>query len=219
MNLRFVLFALAAATPSLGAQADSSAWWRDAARKDISAARETMRTKFITALNSPGPNWDRLLNDATSAAEKDVERVHDAASYQSTLKHFVSTFDDAHVRVRFTKSRELPQEWPGFLVRYQAGHFTVVESDRAEVRVGSAITGCDGKPIDQVLEQVVPYEQVRRHLELESTRTTIGRLLFVDAVGSLRPRATRCRISGYDIAMDWRPIMADRLAKLNSAHA
>jgi hypothetical protein len=198
---------------------DSAAWWRDAARKDLAAAREIMNTKFITALNTPGPSWAATLDGALRDTERDVDRVRDAATYQSVLKHFVSAFDDAHVRVRFTGNRILPQEWPGFLVRYDGRHFVVVDSDRRDVQVGSAITGCDAKPIDQVLTEIMPYEQVRRHLELESTRTALARILFVDAVGSLRPRLSRCRIAGHDVALNWQPITANRLTQLNAAHA
>ena len=200
------------------AQADSATWWRETARKDLAAAREIMNTRFITALNSPGPSWTRTMDDATRDAESDVQRVRDAASYQSVLKRFIGAFDDAHVRVRFSATRTVPQEWAGFLVRYQGNHFTVVESERPEVKVGSVVTGCDGRPIDQVLAEIMPYEQARRHLELESSRSTLARILFVDAVGSLRPRYKRCRISGSDIALSWQPIAAEHLAKLNAAH-
>jgi hypothetical protein len=199
--------------------ADSASWWREAARKDLTAAREIMGTKFITALNSPGPSWASTLDVAVRDTERDADRVRDAASYQSAMKHFASAFDDAHVRVRFSANRVLPQEWAGFVVRYDGRHFVVVESDRRDVRVGSAVTGCDAKPIDQVLTEIVPYEQIRRHLELESTRAALARVLFVDAVGSLRPRPSRCRIAGHDVALNWQPIAADRLAKLNAAHA
>jgi hypothetical protein len=152
-------------------------------------------------------------------AERDVSRVRDAASYQSVLNRFVSTFDDAHVRARFKATRSLPQEWAGFLVRYVGGQFKVVESDRRDVRIGAVVTGCDRKPMDQVLSEALPYEQVRRHLELESTRSAMARVLFVNAVGSLRPRLSNCRIDGYDVTLNWQPIAADRLAKLNAAHA
>ena len=202
----------------VGAGADSAAWWRETAQKDLVAAREIMATKFIVALNSPGAEWQRTLDGAMRVAERDLARVRDAASYQSVLKSFVSTFDDAHVRARFKPSRVLAQEWPGFLVRYVGGQFRVVESDRRDVRVGTAVTGCDRKPIDQVLTEIIPYEQVRRHLELEATRSALARILFVDAIGSLRPRPSQCRIGGFDVALTWQPIAADRLAKLNAAH-
>jgi hypothetical protein len=35
--------------------ADSSAWWRETARKDLAAARQIMDTRLIVALNNPGP--------------------------------------------------------------------------------------------------------------------------------------------------------------------
>jgi hypothetical protein len=217
---RATLIAFACLTPIVArAQgADSAAWWRETAHKDLAAAREVMSGKFITALNSPGPEWQRTLEAATRDAERDLARVRDAASYQSVLKRFISTFDDAHVRARFKPARVVSQEWPGFLVRYVGGQFKVVESDRRDVRVGAAITGCDHKPIDQVLSEIIPYEQVRRHLELESTRSTLARILFVDAAGSLRPRPSQCRIGGFDVALNWQPVAADRLAKLNAAH-
>jgi hypothetical protein len=87
---------------------DSAAWWRDAARKDIAAAREIMSTKFITALNSPGQSWTQTLEAAVQGAERDVDRVQGVTSYQSVLKRFVGAFDDAHVRVRFTGTRVIP---------------------------------------------------------------------------------------------------------------
>src|SRR5688572_13401156 len=93
-----------------------------------------------------------------------------------------------HQRIRrrarsgsFPKQRPIERVWPGFLVRYQGSQFTVVAWERPDVKVGSTITGCDFKPIDQVLTEVMRYEQVRPHLELESTRAAIGRILFVDA--------------------------------------
>src|SRR5207302_9776666 len=106
---------IAAAIGPVGAQSasappDSSGWWRDAARKDLAAAREIMNTRFIAALSSGGPAWTTLLDGAAREADGDVPRVKDAASYQSVLKRFVSAFDDAHVRVRFKPSRSLEQE-------------------------------------------------------------------------------------------------------------
>src|SRR5688572_30831593 len=66
--------------------ADSSVWWRETARKDLAAARQIMDTRFIVALNNPGPEWDRFLGDVTRAAERDVDRVDDYASYQSVIE-------------------------------------------------------------------------------------------------------------------------------------
>ena len=62
MRLGSVVLAIVAAslvTRALPAQADSATWWPDAAKKDIAAARETMNTKFITAMNAPGAQWER----------------------------------------------------------------------------------------------------------------------------------------------------------------
>ena len=221
LSLWFYAAMLIATSDKLLSQAidaDSAAWWRETARKDLATARDVMNTKYIDALNAPGPEWDRFLGDATRAAEVDVTRVRDAAGYQSVLKHFVSAFDDAHVRVRFLKDRPRNQEWPGFIVRFMAGQFAIVESERPDVKLGSAVTGCDAKPIDQVLAEIMPYEQVRRHLELESTRAALARALFVDDRSSLRPRPTTCRIGGKQVALNWRPIANVRLAELERAH-
>ena len=197
---------------------DSAAWWRETARKDLAAARDIMDTRFIVALNSAGPEWDRFLGNAARAAERDVERVRDAASYQSVMQRFANAFDDAHVRVTFPRQRVLDRVWPGFIVRYKTNQFTVVESERPDVKVGSAVTGCDAKPIDQVLSEILPYERAPQHLELEAARTIIARVLFVDAASSLRPRPARCRIAGYDVALNWQPIDNDKLARLDSIH-
>jgi hypothetical protein len=118
--------------------ADSSTWWRETARKDLAAARQIMDTRFIVALNNPGPAWDRFLGDVTRSAERDVGRVHDYASYQSVIKRFVSAFDDAHVRATFPKPRPIERVWPGFLVRYQGIQFTVVASVRRAKRRASS---------------------------------------------------------------------------------
>ena len=218
----FIVALLVGAPVCLPAQdavtSDSSAWWRETARKDLAAARQIMDTRFIVALNNPGPEWDRFLGDVTRAAERDIERVRDFASYQSVIKRFVTSFDDAHVRATFPKQRPIERVWPGFLVRYQRNQFTVVASERPDVKVGSTITGCDFKPIGQLLSEIMPYEQVRPHLELESTRVALARILFVDAATSLRPRPTRCRIAGYDVALKWQPIANDKLVRLDSTY-
>jgi hypothetical protein len=200
------------------ATTDSAAWWRETARKDLAAARDIMDTRFIVALNSPGAEWDHFLGDATQAAERDIARIRDAAGYQSVMQHFANAFDDAHVRIAFPRQRVLDHLWAGFLVRYKGNQFTVVESERPDVKVGSAVTGCDAKPIDQVLTEILPYEHAPQHLEVEAARSALARVLFVHAANSLRPRPTRCRIAGYDIPLDWKPIANDKLARLDSTH-
>ena len=208
---------IAAATPALAqSPPDSAAFWRETARRDLAAAREIMNTRFILPLHSPGAEWDRFLGEATRAAERDVPRVVDAAGYRSVMQRFMSEFDDAHARVRFLRERPLDLQWPGFVARYRDGQVVIARSERADVKVGAAVTACDAKPIDQVFTEIMPYEQVRRHLELESTRAALARALFVDARNSLRPKPSRCRIGGQHVALEWRALPPATFAQLDS---
>src|SRR5262245_61913904 len=83
---------------------DSAAWWRETARKDLAAARDIMDTRFIVALNGSGGEWDRFLGNAARTAERDIERIRDAAGYQSVMQRFANAFDDAHVRVKIGRA-------------------------------------------------------------------------------------------------------------------
>lgn len=193
--------------------------WRQMLRQDLTFAHQTIQGRYIYARTPGGPAWDRLLAEADRQAEADAEKVSDFAGYQAVMRRYVGAFSDAHLGVRLNLEASRVA-WPRFLVRYDSGRYRVVESATPKVAVGAEISACDGKPIDQLVNEVAPQVGRAAGAEkgLESTRDAMARLLFVDAKNPLYPRPARCRINGVDTDLAWAPIGSDQLAKLNAPH-
>lgn len=88
------------------------------------------------------------------------------------------SFEDAHFGGGVTL-QPATYNWPRFLVRYKGGRYVIVQSETPSITVGSAITACDGKALDEWVDEVAEFEGGPKGLE--TTRATIAKILFVDA--------------------------------------
>jgi hypothetical protein len=187
--------------------------WRQMARQDLAFAAATIADRYIYARTPGGRAWDRLLADANRKAELDVEKVDDFAGYRAVLQRYADSFADAHLRVRLNL-QAAQYAWPRFLARYQNGRYVVVESQTPKVAAGAAVTACDGRPIDALIDEIA----APKGRGLEATRDAMARVLFIDAKNPLQPRPKICTIGGTETALAWAPIPADQLTALDAAH-
>ncbi len=217
-----VLLGIAFQPPAARAAEPSPSLWRQMLHQDLAFARETIRTRYIYARTPGGPDWDRLLGAADRQAEADAEKVTDFPGYQAALRRYAQAFADAHLSVRLD-IQPSRVAWPKFLVRYQSGRYVVVESSAAQVATGSAVTACDGRPIEAYVGDLAPPLGKAAggedgSLYLEATRDSVAGQLFVDNRNPFYHRPQRCRIGEADVDLSWAPISSDQLARLNAPH-
>jgi hypothetical protein len=217
--LAAALLGLALSAPLAQAATPAPNPWRQMARQDLAFAHQTIVSRYIYARTPGGPAFDKLLADADRQAAADADKVSDIAGYQAVMARYAGSFGDAHLRVRLNVE-PVRLAWPRFLVRYRSGQYVVAESETPTVKVGAAITACDGKPMAEVVSAVAPALGRGAGAErgLETTRDAIAHTLFVDARNPLYTRPAKCQIDGKEIALSWTPIGADQLAVRNAPH-
>lgn len=189
--------------------------WQMLLQADIDSALKTLKRYYIYASYPGGAWWDSVVNVALAKVRREMPLVRDLEGFRAVYRHFVVSFEDAHLGGDITL-RPTSYQWPKFLVRYKAGKYAVVESETDAVPVGAAIASCDGKPLDQWMDEVAEFEGWPKGLE--TTRTAHARILFVDSKNPLYPRPRRCRIGDEDVDLVWTPISASRIDELNGRH-
>jgi hypothetical protein len=196
--------------------------WQQMFRQDLAFARQTIRTRYIYARTPGGAEWDRLLAAADGQADADAQKVTDFFGYQAALRRYTASFADAHLAA-YLNIQAARVAWPQFLVRYQSGHYVVVESSIPQVVVGTTVTTCDGRPIESFLGELAPPLGKATGGEdgsqyLESIRDSVARTLFVDSKNPFYHRPLRCRIGASDIDLAWTQIGSEQFAKLNAPY-
>lgn len=147
--------------PLDGLAADSAATnpWTELARRDLTAAANTLRDQHPGPVDPENPAYAERLRTNLDRAYADADRATNFADYKRTLLAFTNGFRDGHLGIYFTVD-STSLRWPGFLVgraadgkvRLQA----VAESERAYE--GFELESCDGATADRLMaERVEPY--------------------------------------------------------------
>lgn len=189
--------------------------WQMLLQADIDSAVKIMNRYYIYASYPGGPSWDSVMSSALGKVRGEMRLVKDLESFRAVYRHFIVSFGDAHFGGTVTL-QPTSYNWPKFLVRYTGGKYVIVESETDTVSIGAALASCDGKPLDQWIDEVAEFEGWPRGLE--TTRTAHARILFVDSKNPLYPRPRRCRIDDKDVDLTWTPISTTRLNELNQRH-
>lgn len=206
-NLLFsaAAFALAfsgSASAQGGSESPVAANWRSLYEQDIAYLSQAIPTHYIYAYHPRGTGWERIWQRSIAQARRDAGLVHDYPSYRAVLQRFITSFEDAHLSAYFNLSSRSAR-WPGFSVEYQGGRYVVTASRLKGVVAGEAVSGCDGKSLDQWVDDVATY--VGGPKGIETTRATIGAMLFVDRGNPFYQLPVTCRIGNRDVALGWSP--------------
>jgi hypothetical protein len=206
------------------------------AEEDITYVASKLNTDYIYAVYPSGPSWDALLAASLQRAQKEASLVNSFGGYRAVMTHFVASFQDAHMKIRFL-IEPASYLWPNFLVRYRGGHYVVVASETSathatdmnaknlgyvqippedDVPTGAVVYACDGKPLDKWVDDVAEFEGGPQGLD--STKAAIAQILFVDSESPLYPLPKTCRIGERDVHLNWSEISAQRLNQLNQEH-
>jgi hypothetical protein len=187
--------------------------WRAMLDQDLTFAAKTLDAEYIYAKYPGGADWQALRDKALAEARADEDKVTGPEGYEAVLRRFAGRFEDPHLRASFTFAPS-SYSWPRFVVQYQGGRYVVVKSETPAVAEGAEIAACDGAPIADAVHQAAPTEGFIK--DLESTKASMARVLFLDAKSPLRKRVQSCRIGGQDVSLEWTRIPPDRLAIISA---
>lgn len=195
--------------PLLGAVAETPTIdvpWRQLTERDVDYLASVVPTHYIYAIQPGGEAWNASFASLIARARREATMVTDYGGYRAVIQHLVAGFEDPHFRVHFALTPRAPP-WPGFLVRYRGGRYLVVYSTHKEIPVGAEITACDGRPLNDWIDQLAELEGGPKGLV--TTRANLGSKLFIDVDSLLYQRPKTCHIAGADVDLRWSPASSD----------
>ncbi|KAF1004066.1 MAG: hypothetical protein GAK28_04230 [Luteibacter sp.] len=184
--------------------------WAAMADKDIDFAIDWFKGHDILAVYPDPKAFSAVLAKARRQADGDLKQVDSFEGYRQAMKHFFSTFDDAHAYISF-KLTQTRFQWPGFIAVYRGGRFVAAQSKLTSVPDGTEISSCDGASLVDWSQRIAPYEGIIPGLE--STRLRAAPLIFRDAGSPFVKRPVRCVVGGKDMDLAWHGIAGSDLAQ------
>ena len=126
--------------------------WNTICLKDLNYARD--RIKYIYAIADTvdlDGNYKKTL--------KLCNRVSNFTGYYYTLKYFVNSFLDEHMKIKIVKSIIMTSQtkYPGFITIYENKQY-IVQNYYSEIPNGSLIIEIDGKHPNKYLNEFIKYE-------------------------------------------------------------
>lgn len=188
--------------------------WRAMAENDLEFAKMTLRAHYIYAIYPQPEVPQSTFDEAERRAASDLPNVKDFGSYRALLLHYISTFQDPHLRVVF-RLEPTSVQWPGFAAAYRGGKFVIDRSQLADVVDGVTLESCDGHLIEDLIDDRIAFEGGVKGLE--ATRATLARTLFVDWGSPSYPRIKSCRIAGRTVDLAWHSIPTSGLLTIDGA--
>jgi hypothetical protein len=188
--------------------------WSAVANADIGAMHDLIRDNHPGPLDTDNPRFNLWLEQGRTLAMRQARQARTQADYWRTLRLYANGFQDGHLLVLPTK--ELSRVWPGFLTSTDAaGRTTITVSDVDDVAVGATIIACDGTAAASLLDtRIHPY---RTNAGIPHERLYTASYLFAGEAGD-QSLLRRCDIDAggehRTIALSWRPIASNQLAKL-----
>lgn len=179
------------------------ALWQSLFLNDLDALSSVITRKYIYASYPDDRAWHDNFRTALERSRKEAALVRDFASYRAVLQHFVASFDDAHLSAYFTTANQATR-WPGFVVRYEGTRYRVMRSTLPDVAAGAEVESCDGAPINQWVDRLAPL--MGGSPGRDTTRASVGQLMFLGMGNPLYAVPKTCRIGGRDVALQWMPV-------------
>lgn len=218
MRVRALIAAavLALSVPPAFAQAPNP--HAQAAQVDLEAALNLIEAQHPVGVEGVDPALDARVAAAYADARSLLPRVTTEGDHLAVLKRFSNGLGDRHV-VAVARDPGDKARWPGFFVALRDGAWVVMAAEnRPDVPpADSVLLACDGKPIDQLAEEVLG--RFEADWSVPAQRLKAAPLLFVDRGDRFQQRPSRCfaRTPGGErqaYALTWREAPLSQLRRI-----
>jgi carboxypeptidase C (cathepsin A) len=197
------------AASSATAPGAEASLWQGLLQTDLAFVRDTLQTRHIYAIHPGGAEWQGVFDPALARAEAASAAVTNFAGYRAVLSRFISEFVDPHLRLVFNLQPARPR-WPGVALRSVNGRYLVAASRVAGITAGAEVTACDGRPVDDWLDELAMLEIGIPGLE--ATRSWLAPRLLVDVGNPFWTLPQACTIAGQERRLDWTTIATEAWA-------
>ncbi|HEY9130773.1 MAG TPA: hypothetical protein VIM98_03370, partial [Dyella sp.] len=194
--------------------------WSAILRMDAQAMHDDIAANHPGPVDPQNPGFAQANEKGLALALKRAQTTRDYASYGYAMSAYAASFDDGHLRFSIAKGAKppvVPLRWPGFLTGFDrdGSQRVISREDHAPLPLGARLIACDDIPADRLAQENVGTFVGR--WSLYATRISAGQLLFVDQQNPWIKRPEHCQfeVAGQtrSIALEWRPIGDDELAK------
>ena len=184
-----------------------SAPWQDLTRIDVEAAYHLLADNDPAALPQVGDRtFTTALAEAHRRALARAAQVTNLEGHDATLAAFANAMGDGHI---WSYGEFLPRtvKWAGIIVAKRGPNWVVAKDDRkitGRTLDGADILSCDGRPISQVAQRILPFHAVMSDEAEEVLRA--GWLLIDDSNPFVHPPAACVfdrRGTHLDVALHW----------------
>ena len=210
--MSFLLYALSLAS---AAQAGETRDWGAALRTDATALHDDIAANHPGPVNPADPGFEARNDAQLALALKRAATAKTFADYFYAMRHYVASFNDAHLNFGVFGNTPEDYRWPGFLTRYDDDGRQRVFARAAwgPVPIGAALVGCDGKSADEVSANILG--SIVGRWNLLSQRRQFGFMLFSNETDPYVMHPARCtfEVQGRKrtVTLDWRPTTFDAL--------
>jgi peptidase S41-like protein len=206
--------------------------WAETAVDDLHFIRATLRENHPGPVDPENPGFQGWYRQGFEKALERARRAKDFAGYFFSIQYYMAGFRDGHLGALTERHLEdhlaetrLNRRWPGFLVGYEEGAFTVrhVEEGKGQApAVGDRLVACDGRPAEEWARDIL--EDYVGLWFLPGERSLLAPLLLIDEGNPFVPRPRRCAFESASgtrtLALTWVSVGGkDLLGKLPAAGA
>lgn len=201
---------LASVEPGAPTNADGSVNWPARTLIDLAAIRRLIWENTPVPLDEENPQYRQWAIDGFAEAEARAAKVTDLPGYFFALAAYVNGFRDPHFQFGLTGDSP-PMQWPGFVVARHGNKAEVVLSVEAGIPVGAIVAACDGKPLQQLLqERIYPF---RLNPQLADSQRVAMTRLFTHRGNPFAPPPAQCAFEqdgrAFQSALAWRSAPKD----------
>ncbi|PXX43143.1 S41 family peptidase [Undibacterium pigrum] len=209
----FLLPALSNAT-SNNTPKSTAISWSQAALADLQGVRDTLEANHPGPVDVQNPGFKLWLKQGFEKARTRARNAQSFEDYRRVLQFYTNGFRDGHISVSYDlESTSL--RWPQFLVGGNPARVTVADDSQRALK-DAQLLDCDGKNVDQLLQEFVdPYYWNRdiphqRHMHLPQLMLWAGRA---------QAPITSCRFESADksvrnVSLKWTNLDTSRRGEL-----
>lgn len=189
-----------AETPSPPAGPVSAQQWRDAAVRDLEAARDLLASQTPIPYDTEHPAYRAWLERGYTSARALAEQAIDAQGHFYAIAYFMHGFGDPHIAA--DPLTELPEPmWPGFIAASRDGAVVVVHreaDDPSLPPVGAQILDCDGRALSTLVEERLHPFVINPRVELDRRRAATRLFVERGIPGAPAPKTCRFQVGGAE---------------------
>jgi hypothetical protein len=174
--------------------------WAETAVDDLHFIRAILRENHPGPVDPENPGFREWYRRGFEKALERARRSRDFAGYFFSINYYMAGFRDGHLGALAERHLEdhlaesrLERRWPGFVVGYDEGRFTVRHVEGQGARrpaVGDRLVACDGRPVaDLARETIGDYVGL---WFLPGERSLLGPLLLIDEGNPFVRMPRRC---------------------------